>query len=139
MIGTGALVVAVGLLSASIALGLAFVLLQSALQSWATELAPARRGVATSFVAGSVFVGTGAGARLADAQHYSLLFGIAAELAVAVAIVGAVTRTRCGTAHQPAARRTGTGMTRPSPHRTNPPLPTRGLSPSSATRRQILV
>lgn len=85
-----------GLLLASVGLGLAFALLQPALQSWATELVPAMRGTTTSLVVAAAFTGaaagTSAGATLANSHRYGLLFGLAAGVALAVGAVGMFAR-----------------------------------------------
>jgi MFS family permease len=86
-------------LAASLLSGLAYALVQSTVQTWATEVAePQVRGIATSLVACAVFTGAAVSTALvknfADATHFGLLFGIAALVTVPVALIGPVARAR---------------------------------------------
>ncbi|WP_227463656.1 MFS transporter [Nocardioides lijunqiniae] len=79
-------------------LGLAWTSMHSSLQTWATEVLPGARATTVSFFAGSLFVGSALGAvlvaGLAEAGRYSLIFAIAATLAVPLALgAGAARRT----------------------------------------------
>lgn len=90
----------VGILIASVVIGLGYCFLHSTLQTWATEVAPEARGTATSLFVTAVFIGaaigTAAVSGLADEQRYGLLFLVAGAITVPVAVVGAVARARYG-------------------------------------------
>ena len=90
----------VGILIASVVIGLGYCFLHSTLQRWATEVAPEARGTATSLFVTAVFVGaaigTAAVSGLADEQRYTLVFLVAGAISVPVAVVGAVARARYG-------------------------------------------
>lgn len=90
----------VGILIASVVIGLGYCFLHSTLQTWATEVAPEARGTATSLFVTAVFIGaaigTAAVSGLADEQRYSLVFLVAGAISVPVAVVGAVARARYG-------------------------------------------
>lgn len=97
-----------GVLLGSVLAGLAFALVQSIVQTWATEVAqPADRGIATSMVACAVFTGaalsTWAVGGLASRDRFGLLFVIAAAVTVPVAVLGPIARARfTGAARTPA-------------------------------------
>jgi MFS family permease len=87
------------ILTASVLSGLAYALVQSTVQTWATEVAsPPVRGLATSLVACAVFTGAVAGSAavqgLAASQHFTSLFLIAAAVTIPVAVAGAAGRAR---------------------------------------------
>jgi predicted MFS family arabinose efflux permease len=77
-------------------LGLAWTAMHSSLQTWATEVLPGARATTVSFFAGSLFVGSALGAvlvaGLAEAGRFSLIFAIAAALAVPLALGSAAAR-----------------------------------------------
>ena len=68
------------------------------MQLWATQVNAQARAVTVSFFAGSVFVGgaaaSAAAAPLADGGSFSLIFLVAAALALLLASVGARLRSR---------------------------------------------
>lgn len=87
------------ILAASVLSGLAYALVQSTVQTWATEVAStAVRGLATSLVACAVFTGAAAGSAavggLAADRRFTDLFLIAAVVTMLVAVAGAVGRAR---------------------------------------------
>lgn len=86
------------ILAANVLVGLAFALLHSTLQTWATEVAPEARGTATSLFVAAVFtgaaIGTAAVSGLADGGRYGLLFLVAAGVTVPVVIAAALARGR---------------------------------------------
>lgn len=91
-----------GVLTASVLMGLSFSSFHSTMQTWATELAPEARGTATSLFVTAVFTGAalatfGAGG-LAAAGRFGLLFLVAAAITLPVVIVGAFARSRYPTA-----------------------------------------
>ncbi|WP_037606696.1 MFS transporter [Streptacidiphilus rugosus] len=92
-------------LVASVLSGLAFALVQSIVQTWATEVAePRARGIATSLVACAVFTGAALATELvknyANKPHFGLLFAVAAVVTVPVAVIGPVARARFAAAFQ---------------------------------------
>ena len=86
------------ILVASAVIGLGYCFMHSTLQTWATEVAPEARGTATALFVTAVFIGaalgTAAVSGLADEHRYGVLFLVAAAVAVAVTVIGAVARTR---------------------------------------------
>ncbi|HUW78600.1 MAG TPA: MFS transporter [Candidatus Nanopelagicaceae bacterium] len=79
-------------------LGLSWSSMHSSLQTWATEVLPAKRAVVVSFFAGSLFAGSALAAAVGGplAQHhaYGALFIRGTALLLVVGIVGSVARTR---------------------------------------------
>ncbi|WP_104523703.1 MFS transporter [Blastococcus atacamensis] len=99
--GFGVLVVQRGLVGgvlACVLLGAAWAFMHSTLQTWATSVAPAARAQVVSLFAACLFLGgsTGAalGGRLADGNHYALLFGVSAAVFVPLTVTSALARRR---------------------------------------------
>jgi predicted MFS family arabinose efflux permease len=86
------------ILTASVLAGGAYVFMQSTFQTWATDVVPQARGTSAALFATAIFTGaavaTSAVAGLASAQHYSVLFTIAAIATLPVLVVGSVGRWR---------------------------------------------
>ena len=86
------------ILAASVLAGGAYAFMQSTFQTWATDVVPEARGTATSLFATAIFTGaalaTSGVAGLASANHYSILFVIAALVTLPVLIVGSLARWR---------------------------------------------
>lgn len=75
---------------AALLLGGAWAFMHTGLQSWATQVVPAARGISVAFFAGAVFAGSAvssavAGA-LAEAGQWAVIFGASAILAVVLTI-----------------------------------------------------
>jgi predicted MFS family arabinose efflux permease len=85
-------------LIAALGLGAGFGFLHPTMQLWATQVNAQARAVTVSFFAGSVFVGgaaaSAAAAPLADGGSFSLIFLVAAALALLLASAGARLRSR---------------------------------------------
>jgi predicted MFS family arabinose efflux permease len=110
MIAFGSALAATGLLAAAadtvvataiiaaLGLGAGFGFLHPTMQLWATQVNAQARAVTVSFFAGSVFVGgaaaSAAAAPLADGGSFSLIFLVAAVLALLLATAGAWLRSR---------------------------------------------
>ena len=86
------------ILIASVLAGGAYAFMQSTFQTWATDIVPEARGVATALFATSIFGGaalaTAAVAGLASSHRYSTLFLIGAILTVPVLVAGSIGRWR---------------------------------------------
>jgi len=86
------------ILVASATCGVAYAVMHSTFQTWATEVAPESRGTATSLFPTAAFLGAGlcttAVAGLAEAQRYGVLFWIGAAVTLPVVVVGAIGRWR---------------------------------------------
>lgn len=86
------------ILAACLLAGLAYAVMHSTIQTWATEVAPDLRGTATALFATAAFTGAGAAtaglAGLAGAQRYSELFWISAAVTVPTVVASAVGRWR---------------------------------------------
>ena len=94
----------VGILVASILIGLAFAFVHSTLQTWGTELAPEARGTATALFVTAVFIGAAiaitAVGNLANERRYSLLFAVAAFVAALLGVLGSPARALYGRGQQ---------------------------------------
>jgi MFS family permease len=100
-VGCGLLAYSVGLVVAGIGcllLGVAWASMHSALQTWATEIMPAERGLTVSFFAGSLFAGSAVAAAVggpfAEARDFMPLFSAAAVVLLVVGTSGYVARAR---------------------------------------------
>ncbi|HZV52303.1 MAG TPA: MFS transporter [Candidatus Dormibacteraeota bacterium] len=86
------------ILVAGVTCGLAYAVMHSTFQTWATEVAPESRGTATALFPTAAFLGAGlctiATAGLADAGRYGELFWIGAAVTVPVVAIGAAGRWR---------------------------------------------
>jgi predicted MFS family arabinose efflux permease len=86
------------ILAASVLAGGAYAFMQSTFQTWATDVVPEARGTATALFATAIFTGaalaTSAVAGLASANHYSILFVVAAVVTLPVLIIGSLARWR---------------------------------------------
>lgn len=100
-VGCGVLALSVGLVAAGIAcflLGIAWASMHSSLQTWATEVMPAERGLTVSFFAGSLFAGSALAAALggpfAEDHDFPMVFGAAAAVLVTIGASGYIARAR---------------------------------------------
>jgi MFS family permease len=100
-LGCGLLALSVGVVAAAAAcclLGIAWASMHSSLQTWATEVTPAERGLTVSFFAGSLFAGSALAAALggpiADDHDYTTLFTGSAGILVTIGISGYIARAR---------------------------------------------
>jgi predicted MFS family arabinose efflux permease len=91
----------VGVVTALIAcvlIGFAWASLHSSLQTWATEVAPAQRGLAVSFFAGSLFAGSALAAALggpfAERLEFATLYMTGGAVLVTIGISGYIARAR---------------------------------------------
>jgi predicted MFS family arabinose efflux permease len=88
----------VAILTASVLAGGAYAFMQSTFQTWATDVVPEARGTATALFATAIFGGaalsTAGVAGLASANHYSILFLVAALVTLPVLIIGSLARWR---------------------------------------------
>ena len=76
--------------AAAVLLGGAWAFMHTGLQSWATRVVPAARGISVAFFAGAVFAGSAvssaiAGA-LAEAGHWTIIFGVSAAVALVLTV-----------------------------------------------------
>ncbi|MCW2840189.1 MAG: Sugar efflux transporter [Aeromicrobium sp.] len=99
--GCGLLAWSVGLVAAGTAcvlLGIAWASMHSSLQTWATEVMPAERGLTVSFFAGSLFAGSAVAAALggpfAEEHDFTMVFGAAAAVLVTISVSGYIARAR---------------------------------------------
>jgi len=97
----GLLAFSVGLAAAIVAcalLGFSWASMHSGLQTWATEVTPAERGLTVSFFAGSLFAGSAlaaaVGGPFAERLEFPVLFGAAAIVLVTVGLTGYIARAR---------------------------------------------
>ena len=83
---------------ASVMIGGCYALMHSGLQAWATDIAPAARGISTALFVTCAFtggaIGSAAGSVLAQAHDYRLLFLGALALSLPVVLVGVLARSR---------------------------------------------
>lgn len=86
----------VGVGIAAVLIGGGFAFMHSTLQTWATEVVPEARATVISLFAAALFAGSGvaatAAAPLAEAGSFSLLFGLAAVVAVPLGLFAALAR-----------------------------------------------
>ncbi|SDG28719.1 Predicted arabinose efflux permease, MFS family [Sinosporangium album] len=79
-------------------LGLAWALMHSSLQTWATEVLPAARATVVSAFAGALFLGSAVAAALvgewAEAARFTEIFGVATLIAVPLGLIATVARMR---------------------------------------------
>ncbi|GAA4690919.1 MFS transporter [Kocuria gwangalliensis] len=82
----------------AVCIGLANAILHSSVQGWATEVAPESRATTVSFFVTSLFLGAAAGtfvtAGLADAAHFSTIFGIGAVAGLGITVVASAAHAR---------------------------------------------
>jgi predicted MFS family arabinose efflux permease len=85
-------------LVASILLGVAWASMHSSLQTWATEVTPAERGLAVSFFSAALFAGSALAATLggpfAERDDFTTLFTAGTVVLVTIGICGYVARAR---------------------------------------------
>jgi predicted MFS family arabinose efflux permease len=85
-------------IAVAVLLGLAWTLMHSTLQTWATEVLPGARATVVSFFAGSLFVGSALGAvlvaGLADRGRFDLIYAGYAVLAVPLGVAATWSRAR---------------------------------------------
>ena len=85
-------------LVACILIGFAWASLHSSLQTWATEVSPAQRGLAVSFFAGSLFAGSALAAALggpyAERLDFTTLYAAGGAVLVTIGISGYIARAR---------------------------------------------
>ncbi|MGO1532093.1 MAG: MFS transporter [Micrococcaceae bacterium] len=85
-------------MAAALLFGATWALMHTSLQAWITEVVPAARGLSVAFFAGCLFAGSAAGTALAgplaEAGHWSLLFGAAAVCALVLTVVATIARSR---------------------------------------------
>lgn len=100
-LGLGAVAVHLSVVTvvlAALLLGATWALMHTSLQAWATQVVPDARGMTVAFFAGCLFAGSAAGTALAgppaEAGQWSLLFGVAAVVALALTITAAAARAR---------------------------------------------
>lgn len=100
-VACGLLAISVGIVAAGVAcllLGIAWASMHSSLQTWATEVMPAERGLTVSFFAGSLFAGSAIAAALggpfAEDHDFATVFGGAATVLVTIGVSGYIARAR---------------------------------------------
>jgi predicted MFS family arabinose efflux permease len=90
--------------AAAILIGGGFAFMHSTLQTWATEVVPEARATVISLFAAALFSGSGvaalAAAPLAEAGSYSLLFALAALVAVPLGLFAGLARRRYSERHR---------------------------------------
>jgi predicted MFS family arabinose efflux permease len=95
------LAISVGVVTALVAcvlIGFAWASMHSSLQTWATEVSPAQRGLAVSFFAGSLFAGSALAAALggpfAERLDFTTLYTAGGAVLVTIGISGYIARAR---------------------------------------------
>ena len=87
-----------GIALAAVLVGGGFAFMHPTLQNWATEVAPEARATVISFFAAALFVGssltTTIAAPLAEAGSYTLIFALAAVIAIPLGLLGSLARRR---------------------------------------------
>lgn len=87
-----------GVVATALLLGAGWAFLHSSLQTWATGVVPAARGTVVALFAASLFVGssvaTAVAGPAADAGRWSVVFGVAAVVAVPLTVVAVAARRR---------------------------------------------
>jgi predicted MFS family arabinose efflux permease len=95
----GLLALSVGVVTALVAcvlIGVAWASMHSSLQTWATEVSPADRGLTVSFFAGSLFAGSALAAALggpfAERLDFTALYLTAGLVLVTIGVCGYIAR-----------------------------------------------
>ncbi len=90
----------IGISLAAVFVGGGFAFMHSTLQTWATEVVPEARATVISLFAAALFTGSGlatsAAAPLAQDDMFSLLFAIAALVALPLGLLAGLARHRYG-------------------------------------------
>jgi predicted MFS family arabinose efflux permease len=103
LVGLGPVLPALGVSTATVvagglAIGAGFPMLHTNLQVWATDVTPQTRATTISLFAASLFAGSAAGTALltplADAGRFTVLFALAAAVAVPLGIAATIGRRR---------------------------------------------